>query len=168
MPAPLPADDRPVLALLDDPTGRPDAVRRHGEKLILTAPCSMATASHAAMRVSSLAVRSCGLRQFPGFGRCGTNARENTVRHAQARTGARARNAQQAPHIAICVLARGFDARLVTRAYFQGEALNETDPLLMAIDDPARDTLIARPEATATWRMDIRLQGDRETVFLDV
>ena len=58
---------------------------------------------------------------------------------------------------------------LVTRAYFQGEALNETDPLLMSIEDPARrGTLIARPEGTATWRLDIRLQGDGETVFLDV
>ena len=55
------------------------------------------------------------------------------------------------------------------RLVFQGEALNETDPLLMAIDDPARrGTLIARPEGPATWRMDIRLQGDGETVFLDV
>ena len=58
---------------------------------------------------------------------------------------------------------------LVTRAYFHGEALNETDPLLMSIEEPARrGTLIAHLAGPATWRMDIRLQGDGETVFLDV
>jgi protocatechuate 3,4-dioxygenase alpha subunit len=58
---------------------------------------------------------------------------------------------------------------LVTRAYFQGEKLNETDPLLMSIEEPARRaTLIAKPAGAGTWRMDVRLQGDAETVFLDI
>ena len=58
---------------------------------------------------------------------------------------------------------------LVTRAYFQDEPLNATDPLLMSLEDPARRaTLIAAPDGPATWRLDIRLQGDGETVFLDV
>jgi protocatechuate 3,4-dioxygenase alpha subunit len=58
---------------------------------------------------------------------------------------------------------------LITRAYFAGERLNETDPLLAAIEDPARRaTLIARPEGGAQWRLDIRLQGDGETVFLEI
>jgi protocatechuate 3,4-dioxygenase alpha subunit len=78
-------------------------------------------------------------------------------------------NAQQAPHIAICVLSRGLMRALVTRAYFQGEALNETDPLLASIEErERRATLIARPEGADTWRMDVRLQGEGETVFLDV
>jgi hypothetical protein len=48
----------------------------------------------------------------------------------------------------------------VTRAYFHGEKLNETDPLLMSIEEPARRaTLIARPAGAAVWRMDVRLQG---------
>jgi protocatechuate 3,4-dioxygenase alpha subunit len=39
----------------------------------------------------------------------------------------------------------------------------------MSIDEPARRaTLIARPAGAGTWRMDVRLQGDGETVFLDV
>ncbi len=64
---------------------------------------------------------------------------------------------------------RGLLRPVVTRAYFAGEALNETDPLLSSIDDPARRaTLIARPEAPGVWRLDLRLQGDGETVFLDV
>jgi protocatechuate 3,4-dioxygenase, alpha subunit len=78
-------------------------------------------------------------------------------------------NAQQAPHIAICILSRGLMRGLVTRAYFQGETLNDSDPLLHSIEEPARRaTLIARPAGDATWRMDVRLQGDNETVFLDI
>ncbi len=39
----------------------------------------------------------------------------------------------------------------------------------MSIEEPARRaTLIARPAGDAAWRMDVRLQGDGETVFLDV
>jgi protocatechuate 3,4-dioxygenase alpha subunit len=39
--------------------------------------------------------------------------------------------------------------------------------VLGLIDDPAqRQTLIAREETPGTWRMDIRLQGDNETVFM--
>ncbi len=107
---------------------------------------------------------------FPGFGRSATDA-DGKFRFVTIKPGPvpGRGNAQQAPHIAVCVLARGLMRGLVTRAYFQGEALNETDPLLMAIEDPARrGTLIAKPEGAATWRMDIRLQGDGETVFLDI
>jgi protocatechuate 3,4-dioxygenase alpha subunit len=57
----------------------------------------------------------------------------------------------------------------LSKASAQGEALNEADPLLNLIEDPARRaTLIARPDGPATWRMDIRLQGEGETVFIEV
>jgi protocatechuate 3,4-dioxygenase alpha subunit len=107
---------------------------------------------------------------FPGFGRCGTDA-NGVFRFVTLKPGSVAGrgNTQQAPHIAICVMARGLMRGLVTRAYFKDEALNETDPLLMAIEDPVRrGTLMAQPAGSATWRLDIRLQGDGETVFLDV
>ena len=162
----------PFWHLLDDPAWA-DLTRfgATGEKLILTGtvfdgdgkPCGDAC-------VEIWQSDPAASDSFPGFGRCGTNAR-GEYRFVTLKPGPvpGRGNAQQAPHIAICVLARGLMRGLVTRAYFQGEALNESDPLLMAIDDPARrDTLIARPEATATWRMDIRLQGDAETVFFDV
>ncbi len=78
-------------------------------------------------------------------------------------------NAQQAPHIAICIHGRGLMHQLYTRAYFENDPLNETDPLLTSIEAPARrGTLIAKPDGAATWRLDIRLQGGNETVFLDV
>ena len=78
-------------------------------------------------------------------------------------------NAVQAPHLAVAVFARGLLRHLVTRLYFAGEALNATDPLLSSIEDPARRaTLIAQPDGPGAWRLDIRLQGADETVFLEV
>jgi protocatechuate 3,4-dioxygenase alpha subunit len=82
-------------------------------------------------------------------------------------------NAQQAPHFALTILARGLLKGLMTRAYFAGEPLNETDPLLSSIEDPARRaTLVAAPDGMDRWRIDIRLQrgpqGETETVFLDL
>jgi protocatechuate 3,4-dioxygenase, alpha subunit len=41
------------------------------------------------------------------------------------------------------------------------------DPLLAAIDSRRRDTLIAQPE-DGVLRFDIRLQGERQTVFFAV
>src|SRR5207247_10289269 len=64
-------------------------------------------------------------------------------------------NAQQAPHFALTILARGLLKGLVTRAYFAGEPLNETDPMLSAIEDPARRaTLIAASDGLDRWRID--------------
>lgn len=108
--------------------------------------------------------------RFPGFGRSGTD-KDGVFRFVTLKPGpvAGRGNAQQAPHIAIWVLARGLMRGLATRAYFAGEALNETDPLLTSIDNPERRaTLIAQPDGAGLWRMDIRLQGGAETVFLDV
>ena len=108
--------------------------------------------------------------RFPGFGRSNTD-RNGVFRFTTLKPGPvpGRGNAQQAPHIAVTVLSRGLMRGLVTRAYFQGERLNDTDPLLMSLEDPARRaTLIAKPLGRGEWRMDIRLQGDGETVFLDV
>lgn len=77
----------------------------------------------------------------------------------------------QAPHLTLWIVARGINIGLHTRLYFADEkAANAEDPLLSRIDSPARrDTLIAtRHEGSATHRFDIRLQGERETVFLDI
>jgi protocatechuate 3,4-dioxygenase alpha subunit len=113
--------------------------------------------------------------RFSGFGRAATD-KNGEYRFVTLKPGPLPGrgNTQQAPHFALTILGRGLMHHLVTRAYFQGEALNETDPLLMSIEDAKRRaTLIARPEGAATWRLDIRLQGhlhgpDIETVFLDI
>ena len=73
-----------------------------------------------------------------------------------------------APYLLVTVFARGLLHHLFTRAYFDDEAeLNAGDPLLTAVDPARRDTLIARADGERSYRFDIRLQGEAETVFLD-
>jgi len=111
---------------------------------------------------------------FPGFGRSRTDEAGRflfkTLRPGPVPGQG---NTQQAPHVAITILARGLLKGLVTRAYFAGDPLNEIDPLLSSIEDPRRRaTLIANAEGADVWRIDIRLQrgalGETETVFLDI
>lgn len=107
---------------------------------------------------------------FHGFGRCATDA-NGEFRFVTLKPGPvpGRGNAMQAPHIEIAIFARGLMTHLVTRAYFEGEKLNASDPVLAMVEDPARRaTLVAKPEGAGVWRMDVRLQGVGETVFLDV
>ena len=108
--------------------------------------------------------------RFPGWGRCASDA-VGEFRFVTLRPGPvpGPGNSQQAPHLALTILARGILTRLCTRAYFAGDPGLEADPLLGAVADPARRaTLIAQPNGGGVWRLDIRLQGADETVFLDV
>ena len=107
---------------------------------------------------------------FPAWGRCASNsAGEFHFTTLKPGPVPGLGNSQQAPHFAITILARGILTRLCTRAYFAGDPRNDADPLLGAIDDPVRrQTLIAEPVGGKAWRLDIRLQGENETVFLEV
>jgi protocatechuate 3,4-dioxygenase alpha subunit len=111
--------------------------------------------------------------RFRGFGRVGTDA-EGRFRFTTIRPGRvpGRGNTLQAPHINIAIFGRGLLKQLTTRLYFadQKEA-NESDPVLSAIEDPAaRKTLLAMKIAGAipTYRFDIVLQGDGETVFFEI
>ena len=74
----------------------------------------------------------------------------------------------QAPHITFWIVARGINIGLHTRMYFPEDA-TDTDPLLAAIPDPGRiATLIATRTGDTSYRFDIRLQGEGETVFFDI
>ncbi len=74
----------------------------------------------------------------------------------------------QAPHISLWIVARGINIGLQTRIYFPDED-NSADPLLSRIEQqPRAETLIAKPDGEGQYRFDIRLQGDGETVFLDL
>lgn len=74
----------------------------------------------------------------------------------------------QAPHIALWIVARGINIGLQTRIYFEDED-NSADPLLSRIEQRNRaGTLIAKKTGEGEYRFDIRLQGDAETVFLDI
>jgi protocatechuate 3,4-dioxygenase alpha subunit len=73
-----------------------------------------------------------------------------------------------APHISLWIVARGINIGLHTRIYFEDED-NSADPLLARIEQQPRvETLIARKTGAAVYRFDIRLQGEGETVFLDL
>ncbi|OLF15434.1 protocatechuate 3,4-dioxygenase subunit alpha [Actinophytocola xanthii] len=73
----------------------------------------------------------------------------------------------QAPHIDLSVFARGLLDRVVTRVYFAGQPANAEDPVLSALSSDRRETLVAAV-AQDGYVFDIRLQGERETVFFSV
>ena len=74
----------------------------------------------------------------------------------------------QSPHISLWIVARGINIGLSTRIYFDDED-NDADPLLARIEQRHRvDTLIAKTISDGRYRFDIRLQGEQETVFLDI
>ncbi|RII37981.1 protocatechuate 3,4-dioxygenase subunit alpha [Pseudooceanicola sediminis] len=74
----------------------------------------------------------------------------------------------QAPHISLWVVSRGINTGLQTRIYFEDED-NSNDPLLNRIEQrPRVDTLIAKKTGEGKYIFNIVLQGDKETVFLDL
>jgi protocatechuate 3,4-dioxygenase, alpha subunit len=107
---------------------------------------------------------------FKGFGRCGTGTRADacfvfeTVKPGPVGDG-------QAPHLNVIVMARGMTSHAFTRIYFSDESeANASDRVLAQVEPERRGTLIAeRHEAAAgtVYRLDIRLQGEGETVFFD-
>ncbi len=112
---------------------------------------------------------------WDGFGRAATDG-DGTYRFVTLKPGSipglAGANTPQAPHAAITLFARGLLLHLHTRVYFEGETLNDDDPLLTSLDPDRRATLRAgyagHSEGLPTWRFDIRLQGTNETVFLDI
>jgi len=78
-----------------------------------------------------------------------------------------------APHITFWIVARGINIGLHTRMYFDDEeGANAECPVLARIEHKIRvPTLIApRSEENGlpTYTFDIRLQGEKETVFFDI
>jgi protocatechuate 3,4-dioxygenase alpha subunit len=102
---------------------------------------------------------------FAGFGRAAVDRDGHysftTIKPGAMRDGS-------APYLLVTVFARGVLHHLFTRAYFGDESeANAVDPLLTRIGPDRRGTLVAEPDATASYRFDVRLQGEGETVFLD-
>ncbi|SPJ22614.1 protocatechuate 3,4-dioxygenase subunit alpha [Palleronia abyssalis] len=107
---------------------------------------------------------------FTGFGRAHTDFDTGLFRFETIKPGIvpGRHGRDQAPHVSFWIVARGINIGLHTRMYFP-EDNTSTDPVLSMIEQPhRRDTLIAERTADGQYRFDIRLQGDRETVFLDV
>ncbi|WP_372344905.1 protocatechuate 3,4-dioxygenase subunit alpha [Streptomyces sp. KL116D] len=101
--------------------------------------------------------------EFTGWGRSQTDADG----HWYVRTLAPGARGANAPYLSVCVFARGLLVHLFTRIYFEGDPALATDPLLSRLAPDRRDTLIAKRQGDGTYRFDIRLQGEGETVFLE-
>ncbi|KAB7843577.1 protocatechuate 3,4-dioxygenase subunit alpha [Streptomyces mobaraensis] len=71
------------------------------------------------------------------------------------------------PYLAVCLHVRGLQRHLFTRAYLASPA---DDPLLAAVPEERRGTLLAVPEPGGhrAYRFDVRLRGPGETIFLTV
>ena len=105
---------------------------------------------------------------FRGFGRSETLEGEYAVLTVKPGRVPDGEGGWQAPHVDVSLFARGLLDRLVTRLYFADEEqANSEDPVLGALPAERRDTLLARPSEDG-YRLDIRLQGDGETVFFRV
>jgi protocatechuate 3,4-dioxygenase, alpha subunit len=162
----------PYWHLIEDPTWS-DLTRfgATGETIVLTGTVTDgagALVADAAVEIWQTSPEAS--ETFPAFGRCCTDA-NGSFRFITLKPEpvAGLGNAQQAPHVAVSIFARGLLKALTTRLYFQDEPLNQTDPVLSLIEDPTRRrTLIARRTAPDTWHLDIRLQGDNETVFMEI
>jgi protocatechuate 3,4-dioxygenase, alpha subunit len=112
-----------------------------------------------------------GRPEFPGFGRLATDENGgcvfDTIRPGAVSDG---RGGVQAPHLNVCVFARGLLRQVYTRIYFSGDDRLPADPILGLVPPERRQTLEARPVdgAPAAWEFTIQLQGERETVFFDL
>ena len=104
-----------------------------------------------------------------GFGRARTDA-EGAFSFTTAKPGGTPApdGRTQAPHLNVTVFARGLLRHLVTRMYFPDETeANATDPVLNLVEPARRETLIAK-NCGGVLHFDVRLQGERETVFFAI
>lgn len=107
---------------------------------------------------------------FRGFGRCGTDSDGAYSFHTIKPGPVSGPSHPQAPHILLAVFARGMTRQAYTRIYLEGEAGNGADPILALVPAERRATLIAgrEPGDVVTYRFDVYLQGEKETVFFDL
>ena len=135
------------------PPGRSDAVRLHGRVLDGAGD----PVPDALLELSQQS------GSFTGWGRAATDQDGRysftTVTPGPHQPGA-------AAYFAVTVFARGLLDRLFTRVYLPGDdAVLGADPVLAALPADRRATLVAVPDG-AGYMFDVRLQGERETVFL--
>jgi protocatechuate 3,4-dioxygenase alpha subunit len=101
-------------------------------------------------------------RQNYGWARCGTDD-EGRFAFRTAKPGA---VEGQAPHIEVLVFARGLLKPVLTRLYFPDDA-HDADPVLSTLPVEDRATLVAERDGDGL-RFDVRLQGERQTIFFTV
>ncbi len=108
---------------------------------------------------------------FSGFGRLPTSV-DGTCEFQTIVPGrvADGQGGRQAPHINICLFARGLLRQVHTRVYFAGDPALTEDVVLALVPEARRPTLLAQPDPDqpGRWVFDLCLQGDREAVFFAV
>jgi protocatechuate 3,4-dioxygenase alpha subunit len=107
---------------------------------------------------------------FRGFARYGLEDGDGTFEIVTIKPGPvqGLGGATQAPHIALSLFARGMLNRVITRIYFADEGpANATDPVLASVPAERRATLLAQATADG-YAIDLRIQGEGETVFFSV
>ncbi len=108
---------------------------------------------------------------FTGWGRCPTRAEDGVYSFDTVKPGKVPfkDGRRQAPHISFWIVARGINIGLQTRMYFPEETeANGADPLLQRIEHRDRVATLIAVRDGSTYTFDIRLQGENETVFLDI
>jgi protocatechuate 3,4-dioxygenase alpha subunit len=110
--------------------------------------------------------------KFKGFGRSATD-KEGVFGFDTIKPGAvpGPNGKMQAPHIVVCIFSRGMLRQIYTRLYFPDEAANAADPILNLVPADRRGTLVAHKvmrNGQPSYRFDIRVQGDNETVFFEI
>jgi protocatechuate 3,4-dioxygenase alpha subunit len=110
---------------------------------------------------------------FTGFGRAASAFETGEYRFETLKPGPvpDAEGEDQAPHISLIVQGRGMLSPVFTRIYFSDEEeANSNDLVLRGVPTSRRTTLIAQLQDGTdppTYRFDIHMQGDDETVFFD-
>ena len=108
---------------------------------------------------------------FTGWGRCPADFKTGIFRFETVKPGRvpTRDGTMQAPHITFWVVARGINLGLNTRMYFPDEAeANAADPLLTRLEHQNRVPTLIADQVEGGYHFDIYLQGERETVFLDI
>jgi protocatechuate 3,4-dioxygenase, alpha subunit len=110
---------------------------------------------------------------FTGFGRTASDFETGEYRFETLKPGRvpDPEGAFQAPHISLIIQGRGMLNPVFTRIYFSDEEeANADDLVLRGVPESRRHTLIAdlrEGSNPPTYRFDIRMQGEDETVFFD-
>lgn len=108
---------------------------------------------------------------FTGWGRCASDYDSGEFRFETIKPGRvpYKDGRPMAPHVSFWIVARGINLGLHTRMYFgDEEKANAEDPVLARIEHKVRVPTLIAPREGNTYRFDIRLQGEKETVFFDI
>lgn len=106
-----------------------------------------------------------GFGPTEGFSHWGRQATDAATGEAVFETLKPGAAGDQAPHLLVWIAARGINLALTTRIYFPDEE-NDGDAIY-ALAGARAGTMVAERTNTG-YRHEIRLQGDKETVFFDV